>query len=130
MQGGSTLRILKKYITGLQNWKFSTLTYLSGHCNLGFRVISYKTILLFHSKLFSKWKNSLIQYVDKEKKHFCKFQKVHDGSKNIENVFFFSMKELLELNKGLDIDSKKSIILLPFLGFRITRDVDIDICGC
>jgi hypothetical protein len=40
------------------------------------------------------------------------------------------MKELLELNKVLDIDSKKSIILLPFLDFRITRDVDIDICGC
>ena len=40
------------------------------------------------------------------------------------------MKEFLELNKVLDIDSKKSIILLPFWGFRITRDVDIDICGC
>jgi hypothetical protein len=39
------------------------------------------------------------------------------------------VKELLELNKVLDIDSKKSILLL-FLGFMITRDVDIDICGC
>jgi hypothetical protein len=39
------------------------------------------------------------------------------------------MKELLELNKVLEVDSKKSI-LLPFLGFMIIRDVDIDICGC
>jgi hypothetical protein len=39
------------------------------------------------------------------------------------------MKELLELNKVLEVDSKKSI-LLPFLGFTIIRDVNIDICGC
>jgi hypothetical protein len=38
------------------------------------------------------------------------------------------MKELLELNKVLEVDSKKSIFL-PFLGFTIIRDVDIDICG-
>jgi hypothetical protein len=39
------------------------------------------------------------------------------------------MKELLELNKILEVDSKKST-LLPFLGFTIIRDVNIDICGC
>jgi hypothetical protein len=39
------------------------------------------------------------------------------------------MKELLKLNMVLEVDSKKSI-LLPFLGFTIIRDVDIDICGC
>ena len=37
------------------------------------------------------------------------------------------MKELLELNKVLEVDIKKSI-LLPFLGFIIIRNVDIDIC--
>jgi hypothetical protein len=44
-------------------------------------------------------------------------------------MYVFSMKELLELNKVLEVDSKKSILLL-FLGFTNIRDVDIDICGC
>jgi hypothetical protein len=39
------------------------------------------------------------------------------------------MKELLESNDILDVDSKKSIFLY-FLGLKITRDVDIEICGC
>jgi hypothetical protein len=39
------------------------------------------------------------------------------------------MKELLELNKVLEVDSKKSM-LLSFWGFTIIRDVDINICGC
>jgi hypothetical protein len=52
--GGSTLQVLKKYVTGFQNRNFSTLTYLGGHCNLGFGVISCKIILPFHSKLLSK----------------------------------------------------------------------------
>ena len=39
------------------------------------------------------------------------------------------MKELLELNKVLEVDRMKFILLL-FLGFTIIRDIDIDICGC
>jgi hypothetical protein len=39
------------------------------------------------------------------------------------------MKELLESNEILFVDSKKSIFLY-FQGMKITRDVDIEICGC
>jgi hypothetical protein len=39
-------------------------------------------------KITLQVKNSLILNVDKIKKYFCKFQKVHNGSKNIENVLF------------------------------------------
>jgi hypothetical protein len=39
------------------------------------------------------------------------------------------MKELLESNEILVVDSKKSI-LLYILDLQITRDVDIEICGC
>jgi hypothetical protein len=41
---------------------------------------------------------------------------------------FFSMKDLLDLDKLLTVDSKKCV-LLYFLGFKVTRGVDFQICG-
>jgi hypothetical protein len=65
----------------------------------------------------------------RRKKYFCKFQKVHNGSKKIENVFYFFMKDLLESNEIWFVNSKKSIFLY-FMGLKITSDVNIEICGC
>jgi hypothetical protein len=39
------------------------------------------------------------------------------------------MKDLLDLDKLLTVDSKKCV-LLYFLGFKVTRGVDFQICGC
>jgi hypothetical protein len=63
----------QKVCQGPPKLKISTLTHLSGHCNLGLRVVSCKMILPYHSKLFSKWQNSLILEVDKKKKTFVSF---------------------------------------------------------
>jgi hypothetical protein len=43
-------------------------------------------ILPYHSKLFSKWQNSLILIldIDKKKRYFCTFQKVYNNNKKIE----------------------------------------------
>ena len=50
------------------------------------------------------------------------------ATKKLNNVLIY-IKELLESNEILDVDSKKSI-LLYFLNLKITRNVDIEICFC
>ena len=39
------------------------------------------------------------------------------------------MKDLLDLDKLLNVNSKKCV-LLYFLDFNVTRGIDIQICGC
>jgi hypothetical protein len=63
-----------------------------------------------------------------EKKYFCNIQKVRHTSQKLGNVLFFCIKDLLDLDKLLTIDSRKCVILY-FLGFKVTRGVDIQICG-